>query len=208
MFSHSQQFTVTGGTFTNVTNKIYAAAPSLSPDFRVIPMGDIDLRHQIRMDERMGSVAYSQWQRGCVRRVHSAKARIDGRQTRVTVAMYQGNDAEEEWRLDIAKYMSMRHPNIIQMCGAASSNGIHATLFNDDLIPARHFIDSYRDSHFLTVYIYACCNKDFAAVHDYIASEFHRSVYSVDCTKWILLCSMSFLTCWEFMATTGYAGII
>ncbi|KAJ6462933.1 hypothetical protein C8R45DRAFT_940589 [Mycena sanguinolenta] len=145
MFSNSQQFTVTGGTFTNIT-KNYAAAPSLPPgtsplfisltslnicvDLRMIPLGDIDLRHQIRVDECTG-VAYSQQERACVRRVHSAKARIDGRKSRVTVAMYQGSDSEEAWPWDITKYMSLRHPNIIQICGAASSNGVHATLFND-----------------------------------------------------------------------------
>ncbi|KAJ7229302.1 hypothetical protein B0H12DRAFT_1147911 [Mycena haematopus] len=75
--------------------------------------------------------------------------------------MYQGNGAEEEWRKDVSEYMSMRHLNIIQICGIASSGGIHATLFNDDLIPLEQFVDSYRDSHILTVYIYARCYQDF-----------------------------------------------
>ncbi|KAF7377112.1 hypothetical protein MSAN_00130200 [Mycena sanguinolenta] len=207
MFSHSQHFTVTGGTFINVTNH-YVASPSLPSDFRMIPMGDIDLRHQIRVDEIQvdkctGVVTAQPRERVCIRRVHSAKARIDGRKSRVTVAIYQGNDAEEEWRKDIAKYMSLRqvswtfslligllthatrHPNIIQICGAASSNGIHATLFNDDLIPLEEVLHRYRDSPVLTVYIYACCNRDFSEVHNYIASEFHRDVFSVDCTMWI-----------------------
>ncbi|KAF7377019.1 hypothetical protein MSAN_00119900 [Mycena sanguinolenta] len=108
MFSHSQQFTVMGGTFSNITNH-YAASPSLPPDLRIIPLGDMDLRHQIRVDERTG-VAYSQRQRGCVRQVHFAKVRIDGRKSRVTVAMYQGDGAEEEWRQDIAKHMALRQP--------------------------------------------------------------------------------------------------
>ncbi|KAF7330676.1 hypothetical protein MSAN_02453000 [Mycena sanguinolenta] len=97
MFSHSQHFTIIGGTFTNITNNYYAAASSLPSDFRMIPLGDIDLRWQIRVDEYTG-VARSQRQRACVRRIHSAKARIDGRRTRVTVAMYQGNGAEEAVR--------------------------------------------------------------------------------------------------------------
>ncbi|KAF7340615.1 hypothetical protein MSAN_02133200 [Mycena sanguinolenta] len=184
MFSHSQQFSVTGGTFTNVTNNNYTTVPSLPSDFRMIPMGDIDLWHQIRVDECTG-IAYSQRQRACVRQVHSAKARIDGRTKRVTVALYQGNDAQEEWRKDIDQYMSMRHPNIVQICGAASSNGLHAAIFNDDLIPLRHFLDHYRESHFSTVYIYACCNKDFSEVYNYLSSEFHQGVFSDVCTKWI-----------------------
>ncbi|KAF7377049.1 hypothetical protein MSAN_00123000 [Mycena sanguinolenta] len=168
MFSHSRNFTVTGRNLTNITN--HYAAPCLPADFRMIPMGDIDLRHQIRMD-KCTDVAYSQHPRACVRRVHSAKARIDGRTKRVTVALYQGNDAEEEWHQDITKHMSLRHPNIIQICGAASSNGIHATLFNDDLIPLSHFLDLHRESHFTTIYIYRCCNSDFAVRNSTLSSK-------------------------------------
>ncbi|KAJ6462850.1 hypothetical protein C8R45DRAFT_523986 [Mycena sanguinolenta] len=182
MFSDSRQFTVTGGTFTNIT-KNYAAAPSLPPDLRMIPLGDIDLRREIRVDEYTG-IAYSQQQRTFVRRVHSAKAIIAGRKSRVTVAVYQGNNGEEEWRQDIAKHMSLRHPNIVQICGAASSNGIHATLFNDDLIPLREVLDSRRDSHFSTVYIYACCNQDFTEALNYIHHAFRLS-FSSGYTRWI-----------------------
>ncbi|KAJ6462886.1 hypothetical protein C8R45DRAFT_524257, partial [Mycena sanguinolenta] len=149
----------------------------------MIPMGDIDLRRQIRVNEYTG-VAYSYPQRACVRRMHSAKARIDGQKSRVTVAMYQGDDAEEEWRQDIAKHMSLRHPNIVQICGAASSNGIHATLFNDDLIPLREVLDRHRASRVFTVYIYACCNQDFSEAYHYIYSAFQRGL-SPGYTRWI-----------------------
>ncbi|KAF7376999.1 hypothetical protein MSAN_00117800 [Mycena sanguinolenta] len=182
MFSHSQRFTVTGGTFTAITKNY--VAPSLPSAFRMIPMGDIDLRYEIRMDERTG-VAYFQRQRACVCRMYSAKARIDGRKSKVTVAIYQGNDAEEEWRQDIDKYMSIRHPNIVQICGAASSNGIHATLFNDDLIPVQEVLVCYEDSHFSTVYFYAQLNQDFTETFNYICSAFQRQFRIWDCTIWI-----------------------
>ncbi|KAF7340644.1 hypothetical protein MSAN_02136300 [Mycena sanguinolenta] len=94
--------------------------------------------------------------------------------------MYQGINAEQEWRSDLAKYMSMRHPNIVQICGAASSNGMHTAIFNDDLIPLRHFLDHYRESHFTTVYIYACCNQDFTEAFNYLYSAFQREFYSPD----------------------------
>ncbi|KAJ6462861.1 hypothetical protein C8R45DRAFT_1177636, partial [Mycena sanguinolenta] len=126
--------------------------------------------------------------------MHSAKARIDGQKSWVTVAMYQGDGAEE----DIAKYMSLRHPNIVQICGAASSNGVHATLFNDDLIPLQEVLDRHRGSHFSMVYVYACCvcnllvsdltchkNQDFAEAFNYLLSAFQREFYSDDCTSWI-----------------------
>ncbi|KAJ6462928.1 hypothetical protein C8R45DRAFT_1220424 [Mycena sanguinolenta] len=185
MFSNSQQFTVMGGTFT-VTNHNHAAAPSLPSDFRMIPLGDIDLRHQIQIEERRGVVKYQPHvERACVRRVHSAKAIIAGRRSRVTVAVYQGTDAEEEWRQELAKYMSMRHPNIVQIYGAASSNGIHAMLFNDDLVPLPQFLNRYRDSSFSTIYIYACCNSDFSAAHNYIYSASGQYLFSSHCTSWI-----------------------
>ncbi|KAF7377038.1 hypothetical protein MSAN_00121900 [Mycena sanguinolenta] len=93
MFSNSQQFTVMGGTFTNVTHKNYAAAPSLPSDFRMIPMGDIDLRHQIRVDERTGTAYSRPRERARVRRLYSAK--VEGRKSTLTVAMYQGDGAEQ-----------------------------------------------------------------------------------------------------------------
>ncbi|KAJ6462916.1 hypothetical protein C8R45DRAFT_1080519 [Mycena sanguinolenta] len=182
MFSHSRNFTVTGKNLTNITN--HYAAPSLPFDFRMIPMGDIDLRRQIQVDERRGIVNYQPHRQACVRRVHSAKARIDGRKSRVTVAMYQGDGAEEEWRQDIAKHMALRHPNIVQICGAASSNGIHAMLFNDDLIPLRDVLDSHRGSHFSMVYIFAHCNQDFAQAFNYLYSAFQQA-FASGYTRWI-----------------------
>ncbi|KAF7340641.1 hypothetical protein MSAN_02136000 [Mycena sanguinolenta] len=174
MFSNSQQFTVTGGTFTNITNH-YAAAPSLPPDLRMIPLGDIDLRHQMRVDERVGVVDFQPLERAFVRRVHSAKARIDGRKSRVTVAMYQGNGAEEEWRQDIEKYMRLRQVSSTvppQAAFSLVSNGIHATIFSDDLIPLQEVLDRHRESPFLAIYIHAHCNQDFNEALNYICIAF------------------------------------
>ncbi|KAJ7319396.1 hypothetical protein DFH08DRAFT_942312 [Mycena albidolilacea] len=47
MFTGSQNFTVTGHTFNNITNQYTASVPS---DFRMIPLGDIDLQHEIQVD--------------------------------------------------------------------------------------------------------------------------------------------------------------
>ncbi|KAF7377025.1 hypothetical protein MSAN_00120600 [Mycena sanguinolenta] len=180
MFSHSRNFTVRGRNLINITNNY--AAPNLPSDFRMIPMGDIDLQHEIRVDNSTGVLNYHR-QRAHVRRLYSAK--VEGRKSTLTVAMYQGHGAEEKWRQDIAKYMSMRHPSIVQICGAASSNGIHATLFNDDLIPLEEVLDRYRDSPVWTAYIYAFCNRDFSEVNNYLNSEFQLQRYSEDCTNWI-----------------------
>ncbi|KAJ6566333.1 hypothetical protein B0H19DRAFT_709244 [Mycena capillaripes] len=152
MFSGAQNFTVTGHNLTNTTN-YYVAVPS---DVRMVPLSDIDLQHEIHLDNSTGVVDRYRI-RPRVRCMYSAK--IGGQST--TVAMYQGRGAEEAWRQDLAKYTSIRHPNIIQIRGAASSGSIHATLFHDDLIPLDQYMDLYRHSHFLTVSIYDCCNSEF-----------------------------------------------
>ncbi|KAJ6452800.1 hypothetical protein C8R45DRAFT_1040128 [Mycena sanguinolenta] len=150
----------------------------------MIPMGDIDLRHEIRVDECTGIVNFRR-ERYCARRLYSARARITGSESNITVVIYQGKGAEQAWQQDIADYMSMRHPNIIQICGAASSNGIHAMLSNDDLIPFKQYMDRYRHSHCLIIFFYACCNTDFTAVHNYIHAAFNRLLHSLECTSWI-----------------------
>jgi hypothetical protein len=59
----------------------------------MIPMGDIDLLEEIHLKKETGIVRRHHPERTRVRRVYSAK--IDGRQSGVTVAMYQGDGAEE-----------------------------------------------------------------------------------------------------------------
>jgi hypothetical protein len=59
----------------------------------MIPMGDLDLLEEIRFDDGSGVVGRHHPERTRVRRVYSA--RIDGRNSGVTVAMYQGDGAEE-----------------------------------------------------------------------------------------------------------------
>ncbi|KAJ7196658.1 hypothetical protein GGX14DRAFT_403121 [Mycena pura] len=116
-------------------------------------MGDIDLRHEIQVNYR------GVGKRARVRRIYSA--RVEGQNRGLTVAAYQGDGAEEKWRQDIAKYMSMRHPNIVQIYGTASSNGIHAALFND--APMLHLT----------------CRKDqdFWKAFNYLFSAFQREFW-------------------------------
>jgi hypothetical protein len=59
----------------------------------MIPMGDIDLLEEIHFDNDTGVVGRPYPERTRVRRVYSAK--IDGRRSDVTVAIYQGEGAEE-----------------------------------------------------------------------------------------------------------------
>ncbi|KAF7326760.1 hypothetical protein MVEN_02595000 [Mycena venus] len=132
------------------SNFTFTTAPATSSDFRRIPLGDIDLRHEICGNYGTG-VTDLQRERAYVRRVYSAS--VEGRKSRVTVAMYQGDGAEEQWQQAITKHS---HPNIVQIWGTAKSANMHATIFHGDLIPLQQILDLYHHSHFLTVYIYAC----------------------------------------------------
>jgi hypothetical protein len=59
----------------------------------MIPMGDIDLLEEIQLNNATGVVGCHHPERTRVRRVYSAQ--IDGRKSGVTVAVYQGDGAEE-----------------------------------------------------------------------------------------------------------------
>ncbi|KAJ7833008.1 hypothetical protein B0H14DRAFT_2801743 [Mycena olivaceomarginata] len=166
-FAGSKHFTVAGGTFTSIIKKYPTA-----PDFRRIPLGDIDLQHEIHLDNTFGVVDRQRRRTRNIRRVYSAKTA--GRN--VTVAMYQGNTAEEEWRQDIEKYMAVRHPNIVQLCGAATSGDVHATIFHDELIPLQDFLAPYRQSPLSVVYIEGYTHLEFKAAEDYFRSIFQREL--------------------------------
>jgi hypothetical protein len=58
----------------------------------MIPLGDIDLQHELRLNKG-SAVVGRRHEQASVRRIYSA--RIDGRNAPTTVAMYQGPGAEE-----------------------------------------------------------------------------------------------------------------
>ncbi|KAJ6555891.1 hypothetical protein B0H19DRAFT_137441 [Mycena capillaripes] len=176
MFSGAQNFAVTGQTLNNITNNSYTTVPFVPSDFRMVPLGDIDLQQEICFPDSTG-IVYCPRERQGVRRLYSA--RLGGQNT--TVAIYQGPGAEEEWRQDIAKNMSIRHPNLVQICGVANYGGLHATLFHDDLIPFKHFVN-LQDSHFSKVYTYAYCCDDFRAAKDYLYFTFRQRLLWWECT--------------------------
>jgi len=140
IFSGSQHFTVAGGIF-NVTNN-YTAAPDTPSDFRTIPLGDIDLQHEIRWDD-VSSVVDRRRKQDLFRRVFSLEpqvyshvrrvyaAKVGNPKSSMTVAMYRGGGSEESWREDILQQSRLRHPNFVQLYGVTSSSGIYAAVFHD-----------------------------------------------------------------------------
>ncbi|KAJ6512528.1 hypothetical protein C8R45DRAFT_1067778 [Mycena sanguinolenta] len=148
LISGSEHFTIAGGTFTNIT-KNYTMAPPVPADFPRIPMGDIDLQREIRLGShgRLGIVTF--------RRLYSATIqRGNSRMTR-TVAVYQGGGAEQEWRRDIAKYITVRF-----VAATAFPRPLEALAFCDIQV-------------------------EFQAVCDYFKTIFQHSLSAEDCTFFI-----------------------
>ncbi|KAJ7160338.1 hypothetical protein C8R46DRAFT_1107805 [Mycena filopes] len=179
IFANSHDFTVVGGTFINTTNN-YGTTPTVPPGLHMIPnLGDIVLQRELTSNE--GSPVVSCRDRKCMRRVYSAKV---GQRSDLTVAMYEGESAEEEWREDIERYMSIRHPNIMQIWAGASYPNLHAMVFHGDLVPIKVFMAGR--SPIMTVYLYTLYTCEWQRAKTYLASAFSRTpVGSKQHTLWI-----------------------
>ncbi|KAJ6472867.1 hypothetical protein C8R47DRAFT_1053935 [Mycena vitilis] len=145
-------------------------------------MGDIDLRHEIQFDNDSG-VAYRWREPRRARRMYSA--RIETCSTAKTIAWYQGPNAEQEWNEDIAMHSWIRHPNIVQLYGVASTNSMYAAVFHDDLIPYDQAVDIHRNSPILCNYFRAYWSTEFIEVNKYLSYIFQRMVDRDGCTLWI-----------------------
>ncbi|KAJ7751367.1 hypothetical protein B0H16DRAFT_829805 [Mycena metata] len=180
-FPSSRNFVIEGGVFTSNTNVTHHhhTYPA-SDDFRKIPMGEIDLQHEIRFGDGPRVVIR---RRGPRRAQRMFSARIDGCKTPMTVAWYQGPNAKE--RQDISMHSWLLHPNFAQLCGVASTGSMHAAVFHDDLIPLEQFVDVYRNSLLLSRYFRACWSKGFDDVNNHLRSMFNRGVSEYGCTQWI-----------------------
>ncbi|KAJ7872591.1 hypothetical protein B0H13DRAFT_2059226 [Mycena leptocephala] len=172
-FPGAQHFVVTGGQFTsNITHP----TPTVPSDFRRIPLGDVDLRNEIRLDEC--GVAQRRDGRTPVRRVYSAH--IEGRQSDVTVAVYEGENAEENWKREVTKYSGLRRwikcinqsPKSHSALWTVNSCGIYATVFHDELVPILRFIQEYRHSMIYTIYLYGYLTREFQDAENYLVAIF------------------------------------
>ncbi|KAJ7632013.1 hypothetical protein B0H17DRAFT_1339772, partial [Mycena rosella] len=182
-FTHAHDFGVSGGTFQSIKNMhIHHAVRAEPPDFRVIPLGDLDLRHEIGLNYDTGIVDRRQI-RGPMRRMHCA--RIHGSESTMTVAIYEGNKAEENWREAISKHSNLRHPNIIQLFGISRTSKIHAAIFHDELIPARQMAEKYDVSPIYTVYFRYFLGSRSEAVRNYVKSVSGDYPGVRACTLWI-----------------------
>ncbi|KAF7353292.1 hypothetical protein MSAN_01517200 [Mycena sanguinolenta] len=115
-----------------------------------------------------------QTQRASVRRVYTAK--LEGHQSgHMTVALYEGDGAEEAWNEHLTKYEAVRHPNIIQLLGLVKTRRLRGMVFHDELIPYHQFFDRFEHSPILSAYITGYCITEFKEATDYIEDVFRES---------------------------------
>ncbi|KAF8175230.1 hypothetical protein K438DRAFT_1939713 [Mycena galopus ATCC 62051] len=127
-FPRAKDFVVSDSTFTSYTH-IHNPAPTIPPNFPTIPLGRLDLRNEIPFNAGSDTV-YRRDRQVSVRKIYSA--RIHGCQSHMTVAVYDGDNAEEEWHREISKYAQLRHPNFLQLFGTVSLPGLWALIYHDE----------------------------------------------------------------------------
>ncbi|KAF7353135.1 hypothetical protein MSAN_01501000 [Mycena sanguinolenta] len=121
------------------------------------------------------SVSGRQTPRATVRRVY--KAKLEGRESgHMTVAMYEGDGAEEAWKQHLEKYEALRHPNIMQIYGLVSTKNLYAMVFHDELIPYAQFHRRFEHSPILTTYIIGYCSTEFKEATSYIRDVIEYSM--------------------------------
>ncbi|KAF7348042.1 hypothetical protein MSAN_01756600 [Mycena sanguinolenta] len=127
---HGQGIGGGGGAGLGPSVSFYTPRREEQFDFRTIRFGDINLRKEIHRDRRYDVVKFeSGLNRVIVRRVHSGEIRGDPGP--VTVAIYQADRAEEEWRKHLAKYAAIRHPSILQLYGLVHTDTVRGMVFHD-----------------------------------------------------------------------------
>ncbi|KAJ7697784.1 hypothetical protein B0H16DRAFT_818570 [Mycena metata] len=180
-FPNSKDFVITGGVFTSNTH-VHNLSPPPPSDFPTIPLGYLDLRHEIRLKPGSNTVhlGHSHGLRS-TRKIYSA--RITGVRSKMTVAVHQGQAAEEQ---EISQYARLRHPNLIQLFGTVSTAGLHAAVYHDELIPVKRIREErLRASHLSLAYFLTSMTPDFEDARYYVEDVDGTEMWSYYCTLWI-----------------------
>ncbi|KAJ7617174.1 hypothetical protein FB45DRAFT_933565 [Roridomyces roridus] len=180
-FPQSRGLVISGGTFLSVTENRNHPPPN--PDYHRFSIADVDLIREIRIDASSRVVARRTSPGTGLRRMYSAT--VNRTAHRMTVAMYQGRGSAEKWRKDVSLHSMFRHPNFVQIYGAASSTNIHAIIFNDNLVPFEQHLQLHEQSHFSTIYIFEWANRELRNAFEcftHVSGEKRLSVR--DCTFW------------------------
>ncbi|KAJ7748726.1 hypothetical protein B0H14DRAFT_3897100, partial [Mycena olivaceomarginata] len=167
-FPGAAGFTIGGGDFTsNVTNNIYNPAPE--QPVGIFSDWDINLLKEIHINNKSGIVG-RQSQRMNARPMYYSAKIVGGEPGPMTVAMYQGDDTEDEWRQHITKYESIRHPKIMQLYGLMSTKGLRGVVFHGEMIPFLQFISRFEYSPILHAYINSYCSSELREAMRYCFS--------------------------------------
>ncbi|KAF7353157.1 hypothetical protein MSAN_01503200 [Mycena sanguinolenta] len=139
---------------------VYLGQPQAreATEFQTIRLGDIKLIKEIK-DIRFGVVG-RQTPGVNARRVYTAK--LEGcKSGHMTVAMYEGDGAEEAWNQHLEKYEAVRHPNIMQLYGVVSTRRLRGMVFHDELIPYSQFLRRFEHSPISSTYFIGYCSTEF-----------------------------------------------
>ncbi|KAJ7607722.1 hypothetical protein FB45DRAFT_947586 [Roridomyces roridus] len=156
-FPASQDVVVQGGTFTSNVH-IHQEHPTPTEDYRWIRRGDIHLMREIRLGRACSAVYRCPNLRNDVRRVYSAK--VQGAESQQAVVVYQGENAQHQWRDFVVRHSRFWHPNVLQIFGLANFSGIYAVITQDDLLTYADYLELRRLSPLMTIYQYACWEVD------------------------------------------------
>ncbi|KAJ7899829.1 hypothetical protein B0H13DRAFT_2029329, partial [Mycena leptocephala] len=158
--------------------------------FRTIPLGDLELLDEIQLNDvstivsrQPGRCSVTRLLIAPLRRTYSA--RVSGRKSDMTVAVYQGQNAEEEWRRDVNKYSGVRHPKFLQVYGVSGSRSLYATVFHDDLIPLQEIYSLCQRSSLATAYLHALFGQELWDAETYIHSIAGTYLHHGSYTPWM-----------------------
>ncbi|KAK7035619.1 hypothetical protein R3P38DRAFT_2517986, partial [Favolaschia claudopus] len=116
---------------------------------RAISLCDINLQREVYLDNPR--LCYWPRRGNAVRRYYTAELKD---RKEMTVVIYEGQNAEEESKEDVAKYMKFRHPSFLQLYGTVHSGNIHGSISYDALIPWSDIMNIYPQCPMLICYTY------------------------------------------------------
>ncbi|KAF7291425.1 hypothetical protein MIND_01287200 [Mycena indigotica] len=191
IFANSHNFSVSGGTFRAESYHLHFSAPSVgeededpTEDFRRIRWGDLDLRHlrlQTNHGPKDGKATATHVSRAS-RSMYAA--RVYGSTSDMSVAIYEGDKAQQDWIRAITEHAHFRSPAILQLFGTASRKGIYAAVFHDDLVPPEQMFQE--PSMLATMYYRQYLMLEFLKVGKYVGQRMGiSSVKSPMFTFWM-----------------------
>ncbi|KAK7027656.1 hypothetical protein R3P38DRAFT_3354652 [Favolaschia claudopus] len=168
--SHAERLIVhvNDGSARRNSSTLASAIDSAPP---AISVCDIHLQQEVYLDNSRVCIR----RRNAVRRYYSAQVK-DRRE--MTVVFYEGQDAEEELKRDVANYMKFRHPSFLQLFGTVRSEYVHASIFYEVMIPWSNIMKIYQQSPMVVSYIYASMANEFKAASDYFRARFNSGLHT------------------------------